>query len=250
MFLTVQLGFVRFDRRVNGPEADAVPPDQAGYGKGLVVARDHQRQAGPVRTHVAERGAGEVHVDVRCGQDDVADLGGDASVTDGHLPQAFQRQPVAHGVREHGNLADVRVFGQVSQQGLQPVAGEVGAFPVVAVGEHRPLRRPGEQDRGDLRPGIVGRSARSGKTASLELVVEAVHEHQDVTLGPVPDRAAGPGCDLGPLDGLGSKRDEIRGRIARQGLRPLYGTGLARGVRRDGDRKVHVGYGVATLTGE
>ncbi len=84
----------------------------------------------------------------------------------------------------------------------------------------------------------------------LELVVEAVDEHENVALGPASNRAARPGRHFRALDRLGAEGNEIGRRISGERFRPLDGPRLTRRVRRDRDGQIGIGHRVAALAGE
>ena len=85
---------------------------------------------------------------------------------------------------------DLRVVLQIAQQLFEIVARIIGAVAVVIVGEHIAGRRPGEQDRRDvrIRPGIM-QDLREAVDRVLEAVVEAVHEDEGLLLARLAEQA-------------------------------------------------------------
>ena len=224
------------------PRRASLPHTRARHGQRPVVLRHEQGEGGSVRprSHVDDGLPGEVDIDIRCGEQDVADLRRHPTVADRHLAQGLERKRIAHGMRQDRDLADRRITRDRLQQALQGIAGIGRALAVVAVGQHAAARGPGEQDRHHGGVGVV-HDLREAEDRIVEAVVEAVDEDQHLAFRRGPQGAMEPGERLRAVDHVGLERHELRGRIARYLLRPLHLADLPGVRRRDRDRDVGEG---------
>jgi hypothetical protein len=202
--------------------------------------------------HLAERRdlrAEDIEIDVGRGQHDLHDLGGDATVPDGHLPQGFERHPVPHRMGKDNDLADRRIFRERAQNRLQRIARIIRALAIVGIGEKPSARRPGEQHGQGGRAGIM-RDLRKTVDRLLEAVVVAVHEQQNTAAGQFREPPVEPADRAFRIHPVGADRDEVMRGIAGQAARPLHIANAARGVRRNGNRDIGEGQAAAALARE
>ena len=81
-------------------------------------------------------------------------------------------------MRDNGNLADFRIFGEHTQAFFERVARIAGAFVIMPIGEKAAPRRPGKENGHDLfRPGIMD-ELRKAEDRVLEMIIEPMHKHQ------------------------------------------------------------------------
>src|SRR5580704_3654084 len=106
---------------------------------------------------------------------------------DRRLAQRLHREPAAHRMCEHVDLADAWRLAEVVQERLQRVARGGGAVLVADVAEELAARRPGEEDR-DAAEMRVGDDLGGARARIVETGVEAMHEDEDVAIDPDPPR--------------------------------------------------------------
>ena len=225
------------------PRRAVLPPEVLRDRERLVGARHEQGEGRLVRSHVGDLLTGDIDVDIRRGEDHVLDFRRDASVADRHLPQALERQPVAHRMGEDRDLGHLRVGGEPAQHTFELVARIGRAFPVVAVGQHAGLRWPGEQHRHGLGAGIMD-DLSEAVDGVLETIVEPVHEHQHLPLRRLADLVVDDRHGVGARDDRCAASHEVGRGIARQAFRPLHLADLAMAVGRQGHVDVREGHHV------
>jgi hypothetical protein len=128
--------------------------------------------------------------------------------------QRFERHPIAHRMRKYGNLADFGIFSEKTQAAFELIARVLDALAVVSVCIPLGLRWPGEENRHDLRAGIIDKLSEA-ENRVFEAVVVPMDEDKHVPIWLRPEKSAKYGCRLSLVDGMGGfKCHEIRRRIA------------------------------------
>ena len=149
---------------------------------------------------------------------------------------------------EQRDLADGRIACEILQQVLERVTRIGRALAIIAIGEERTARRPGEQHRHDIGVGIMD-DLGEAVDRILEAVVETVDEHHHPALryprnALMQARQAGLGVELVDLE-----RNEIGFGIAGKPARPLHLADFAATIRRQRDRHLDISR-LAALAGE
>ena len=159
--------------------------------------------------------AENVDVDVRRSQHHVADLGREPVIADRHLPERFDREVIAHRMRQDRDRVDVRIFDQRLQHRLQRVARIDRAVAVVNIVGHVAAGRPGEQHRRDLDARVVDDLCEA-IDSFLKTGVEAVDEDENPAARDAPDARIEVCLRLREIHAIGAQDDEITFWIGRQ----------------------------------